>query len=121
MRRIGALSARGGTGVSATIPSIERTPALPAPAGASRASIGAATRSAAAGCSGPMWRACRMSPAQRQRNSSGLAVGANGPTGTPPNTPSLEWGRNAAHMAALLRRLPVRLAIHASQFVKVPV
>jgi len=49
-----------------------------------------------------------------------LAVGTKGPTGTPPNSASLEWGRNAAHMAAMLRRLPVRLAIHASQFVKVP-
>ncbi|MEO8630678.1 MAG: hypothetical protein ABI612_21655, partial [Betaproteobacteria bacterium] len=26
------------------------------------------------------------------------------------------WGRNAAHMAGITRRLPVRLAIHASQF-----
>ena len=31
--------------------------------------------------------------------------------------PSLAWGRNAAHTAALLRQLPVRIAIHASQFV----
>jgi hypothetical protein len=29
----------------------------------------------------------------------------------------LQWGRNAAHMAGILRRRPVRIAIHASQFV----
>jgi hypothetical protein len=29
----------------------------------------------------------------------------------------LEWGRNSAHMAGIVRRKPVRLAIHASQLV----
>ena len=28
----------------------------------------------------------------------------------------LTWGKNAAHMAGIIRRRPVRLAIHASQF-----
>jgi len=39
--------------------------------------------------------------------------------GPPPSLPlnGLQWGLNAAHMAGILRRLPVRLAIHASQFV----
>lgn len=30
----------------------------------------------------------------------------------------LEWGRNAAHMAGILRQQPVRVAIHASQLLK---
>jgi hypothetical protein len=34
------------------------------------------------------------------------------PTQTVPGT----WGRNAAHMALITRQLPVRVAIHASQF-----
>ncbi len=37
----------------------------------------------------------------------------------PANLPvpaSLTWGKNAAHMAGITRRRPVRLAIHASQF-----
>ena len=61
-----------------------------------------------------------LQPAMTRPITPHLAVGTKGPTGTPPNSASLEWGRNAAHMAAMLRRLPVRLAIHASQFVKVP-
>lgn len=38
----------------------------------------------------------------------------------PPGTaqPNLTWGRNGAHTAALLRQQPVRVAIHASQFVR---
>lgn len=43
----------------------------------------------------------------------GLAAGP--PSGVVPGT--LQWGRNAAHMAGILRRLPVRIAIHASLFV----
>lgn len=43
----------------------------------------------------------------------GLAAGP--PAGVVPGT--LQWGRNAAHMAGILRRLPVRIAIHASMFV----
>jgi hypothetical protein len=27
------------------------------------------------------------------------------------------WGRNAAHMAGIMRQQPVRVLIHASQFV----
>jgi hypothetical protein len=52
----------------------------------------------------------------------GIAVGgashvsiAGGPPAGLPLT-GLQWGLNAAHMAGILRRLPVRLAIHASQF-----
>lgn len=30
-------------------------------------------------------------------------------------TGGLEWGRNGAHMAGILRRRPVRIAVHASQ------
>ena len=39
--------------------------------------------------------------------------------GVPPHLqvpPNLVWGRSAAHMAGITRRRPVRLAIHASQF-----
>jgi len=35
--------------------------------------------------------------------------------GTPP--PNLVWGRNGAHIAGITRHVPVRIAIHASQFV----
>jgi hypothetical protein len=42
----------------------------------------------------------------------GLAGGAPHP---PPQ--GLSWGRNAAHMAGILRQQPVRIAIHASQLV----
>lgn len=34
--------------------------------------------------------------------------------------PNLIWGHNGAHMAAILRQLPVRVAIHASQFMPEP-
>jgi hypothetical protein len=43
-----------------------------------------------------------------------LSIAAGPPAGLPLN--GLQWGLNAAHMAGILRRLPVRLAIHASQF-----
>lgn len=47
-------------------------------------------------------------------SASHVAVGADAPTGQPLN--NLVWGRNAAHMAGIVRRLPSRLAIHASLF-----
>lgn len=57
----------------------------------------------------------------------GLDVGTPPGTGThvsvaagPPSgvaTGGLQWGRNAAHMAGILRQQPVRIAIHASKFV----
>ncbi|MGE0258840.1 MAG: hypothetical protein AB7T18_08800, partial [Alphaproteobacteria bacterium] len=47
-------------------------------------------------------------------NASHLSIGAGPPAGQPLN--GLQWGLNAAHMAGITRRLPVRLAIHASQF-----
>jgi hypothetical protein len=39
--------------------------------------------------------------------------------GVPPGVPlgGLVWGRNSSHMAGILRQQPVRVAIHASQFV----
>jgi hypothetical protein len=40
------------------------------------------------------------------------------PAGMPLN--GLVWGRNAAHTAGILRQQPVRVAIHASQFVPKP-
>jgi hypothetical protein len=42
---------------------------------------------------------------------------SNGP---PPGTPlsGRTWGQNGAHMAGILRQQPVRIAIHASQFLK---
>jgi hypothetical protein len=43
-----------------------------------------------------------------------LTVAAGPPASLPLN--GLVWGLNAAHMAGILRRLPVRLALHASQF-----
>jgi hypothetical protein len=43
-----------------------------------------------------------------------LKVSAGVPAGTPLN--GLQWGHNAAHMAGILRQQPVRIAIHASQF-----
>jgi hypothetical protein len=43
-----------------------------------------------------------------------LTIAGGPPAGLPLN--GLQWGLNAAHMAGILRRLPVRLAIHASQF-----
>ncbi|MEP6732763.1 MAG: hypothetical protein ABJE10_19115 [bacterium] len=51
-----------------------------------------------------------------------IHVNANAaiPTGQPiPSaTPPLQWGLNAAQMAAITRRLPVRLAIHASLLIE---
>jgi hypothetical protein len=47
-------------------------------------------------------------------SASHLTVAAGPPAGLPLN--GLVWGLNAAHMAGVLRRLPVRLALHASQF-----
>jgi hypothetical protein len=43
-----------------------------------------------------------------------VPVGAAPPAGQP--TIGLAWGRNAAHMAGIIRRVPFRLAIHASLF-----
>jgi len=47
-------------------------------------------------------------------SASHLTVAAGPPAGLSLN--GLVWGLNAAHMAGILRRLPVRLALHASQF-----
>jgi hypothetical protein len=47
-------------------------------------------------------------------NASHLSI-ANKPAQLPVPT-GATWGRNSAHMAAITRRRPVRLAIHASQF-----
>ena len=40
--------------------------------------------------------------------------------GVPPGLPlgGLEWGRNAAHMAGIVRQQPVRVGIHASRFLR---
>jgi hypothetical protein len=43
-----------------------------------------------------------------------LTIAGGPPAGLPVN--GLKWGLNAAQMAGILRRPPVRLAIHASQF-----
>ncbi len=42
--------------------------------------------------------------------------------GPPAGLPAqgLTWGRNAAHVAGMLRQQPVRVAIHASRFVSQP-
>ncbi|GAA4329765.1 hypothetical protein GCM10023165_02830 [Variovorax defluvii] len=45
-----------------------------------------------------------------------LGIGAGPPAGL--STEGLQWGRNAAHMAGIVRQLPVRIAIHASQLVQ---
>jgi hypothetical protein len=47
-------------------------------------------------------------------SASHLSIAAGPPSNLPLN--GLQWGLNAAHMAGILRLLPVRLAIHASQF-----
>ena len=47
-------------------------------------------------------------------NVSHVPVGTAAPANQPLN--GLAWGRNSAHMAGIVRRLPVRLAIHASLF-----
>ena len=44
-----------------------------------------------------------------------VSIAAGPPSGVVPG--AMQWGRNAAHMAGILRRLPVRIAIHASMFV----
>ena len=44
-----------------------------------------------------------------------LALAAGPPQGVSPG--ALSWGRNSATMAGILRRRPVRVAIHASQFI----
>ncbi|NLD67657.1 MAG: hypothetical protein GX644_02465 [Limnobacter sp.] len=46
-----------------------------------------------------------------------VAASGSAPAGQPLG--GHEWGRNSAHMAAIVRRLPVRLAIHASQLMAV--
>lgn len=48
-------------------------------------------------------------------HASHLAVGANPPAGLPLN--GRTWGKNAAEMAGITRRLPVRIAIHASRLI----
>lgn len=45
-----------------------------------------------------------------------LATASGAPNGVPLR--NLEWRQNGAHMAGILRLLPVRIAIHASQFIK---
>lgn len=45
-----------------------------------------------------------------------VKVGAGVPSGTGLN--GLTWGQNGAHMAGILRQQPVRIAIHASQFLR---
>jgi hypothetical protein len=47
-------------------------------------------------------------------NVSHVPVGTAPPKDQPTN--GLTWGRNAAHMAGIVRRIPFRLAIHASLF-----
>src|SRR5262249_8127896 len=47
-------------------------------------------------------------------SASHLTIAARPPPGLPLN--GVQWGLNAAHMAGILRRLPVRVAIHASRF-----
>ena len=44
-----------------------------------------------------------------------LAIGTGPPAGH--GISKVSWGRNSAHMAGAMRRRPVRIAIHASQFV----
>ncbi|MEO6408130.1 MAG: hypothetical protein ABIO45_05185 [Burkholderiaceae bacterium] len=44
-----------------------------------------------------------------------LGVSGGPPAGVP--TGGLQWGRNGAHIAGIVRQLPVRIAIHASQLV----
>jgi hypothetical protein len=45
-----------------------------------------------------------------------LTLGAGAPDGIPLN--GLTWGQNGAHTAGILRQQPVRIAIHASQFLR---
>ena len=46
-----------------------------------------------------------------------LKVSFGAPAGST-MAPNLQWGQNGAHIAAMLRQQPVRIAIHASQFLK---
>jgi hypothetical protein len=46
-----------------------------------------------------------------------LKVSFGAPAGST-TAPNLQWGQNGAHVAAMLRQQPVRIAIHASQFLK---
>ena len=46
-----------------------------------------------------------------------LKVSFGAPAGST-TAPNLQWGQNGAHIAAMLRQQPVRIAIHASQFLK---
>ena len=46
-----------------------------------------------------------------------LQVSFGAPAGST-TAPNLHWGQNGAHIAAMLRQQPVRIAIHASQFLK---
>lgn len=46
-----------------------------------------------------------------------LKVNFGAPAGSTTG-PNLHWGQNGAHIAAMLRQQPVRIAIHASQFLK---
>ncbi len=46
-----------------------------------------------------------------------LQVSFGAPAGST-TAPNLHWGQNGAHVAAMLRQQPVRIAIHASQFLK---
>lgn len=46
-----------------------------------------------------------------------LKVSFGAPAGST-TAANLHWGQNGAHIAAMLRQQPVRIAIHASQFVK---
>ena len=46
-----------------------------------------------------------------------LQVSFGAPAGST-TAPNLRWGENGAHIAAMLRQQPVRIAIHASQFLK---
>lgn len=48
-------------------------------------------------------------------NASHLVIGATPPAGLPLN--GRTWGKNAAEMAGITRRLPVRIAIHASRLI----
>jgi hypothetical protein len=53
-------------------------------------------------------------PSAARPSASHLVATAPAPTGQPLD--GREWGRNAAHMAEILRRRPLRLAIHLSRF-----
>ncbi|MGH8310277.1 MAG: hypothetical protein ACRETX_10860, partial [Steroidobacteraceae bacterium] len=49
-------------------------------------------------------------------NATHVKVSTGVPSGTALN--GLTWGQNGAHMAGILRQQPVRIAIHASQFLR---